>query len=204
MIETRTVEGRLVLYFFVWNAFLAFGLLLIILKYKLHVVNYFPEPISWLKVDNTIRFLSEQWKGILLGAVFIVIYFAVTLEQKIGFSIAKKLFVPPNVPTNWMKFRGRQPFVNILIANIILFLTLAWSIDNIVYFSATMFIFYAVSIVATSKSKSVALSYLSDPKYSVRADNIYRNFVERRRAAIRTFYSHPHVIKVSVRRHLES
>lgn len=200
----RSIESNFLFYHWLWNILLAFGLLTFILKYKLGIslddlLNLnFPSLGNLLDSHQIAGFFGEKWRALLLSGIFVFLYFAVTFEQKAAIEIARKLFVEPGIPTDWMQFRGRRYLFCIIGANIVQFLALAWSVDNILAFSAWLATFFSVSVISQKATRRVTFKYLSDPSYNPPRGYVYRKYVEERRDVVRAFFAHPHAQKDAV------
>jgi hypothetical protein len=193
MAKRRTITWWVDLFMFLWNTLVAVGFLIFVIKYKLNLTEYFPLPSDYLVFRNIFAFVADKWGVLVLSAIMMLLYLIISLEAKALRRIGEDLFSYQNKPTNWQHVKGRKLFTTMVVLMILVFLGLAWFIDNIAIFCC---VFACIPIMASFKIVKLrdgVNGYFS--RHQPLDSDRYEPFILERRAVMREYlFDRPQVL----------
>ncbi len=195
MASPSTVKRRLRRLLRIWRLLPAFGLFRIAFSEKIGFSHYFGNFNDLLYFSKLQTFASEKWSTLILAAIFMYLYQACSVEQEFSVDTANESFSPEKIPIDWQKFLGRNVLEFVIIANIVQFAALAFTLDDLFWFTSVLCTFYSISIVGNYTTTKTINAYFGDPVFEPDKSYPLTPFIERRRAVILQFTNRGHAQK---------
>jgi hypothetical protein len=187
MVATQTIERSYDRYIFIYNALLALGLLLFLVRYKLELGSYFGSAKDYFDLAKWAVLVRDKWQVLVLSSLLFLLFSAVILGIRLTREMVPKLFSRTRQPQSLRQLRYRSIIPIQVGLDILLFLALAWFTDNIVAFALTLTCFYANSIASNIfVTMANAKKFLSDPVYYP-AEDEHKDFILARRQCVQHY-----------------
>ena len=187
MTAKATVVGKARWFAVVWRSVLAFGFLLILVKYKLDVWHYFPtldevkNPAVWR------NFAFEKWDVLTLSSLCMLALVMLTRDSGNWQTIGEGCFSTAAMPIEWERVRGRHVFTWIILSNIIIFLTLPAVADWFPAFAALLMLQKFNAIAWIYYLRLNITHYFNNDRYRIPSTDVHKIFIARHREAVRKF-----------------
>jgi hypothetical protein len=191
MAKRLTILPEVDLLMRLWNTFVAFGTLVFLVKVKLNLKEYFPTWSDFFRVQNIIVFFENKWGVIILSTLLLSLYYIVFTEAKTLRRVGEKLFSRKNMPVDWRYVKNRKLFTMMVVLMIVIFLSLAWFVDNVSVFCG---VFAGIPLLAALKIIKLRESavYHFD-RYQPLDSDPYKPFILERRLVMNDYLNKPQV-----------
>ncbi|MGO9172439.1 MAG: hypothetical protein ACLP7P_10805 [Rhodomicrobium sp.] len=193
-----TIKRWLERLLFFWGAIPFLGVYRFLFGSSIDFKKYFSSYFDLIDLSKIERFLAEQWSILILSAIFVYLYLAVTSEQKNSVRYANEVFSPGRVPADWQTFLGKDALLFVVSANIFQFVLLAMTVDDMLLFTAVLFTFYIFGTIGNHETGKTIIAYFDNQDYSPDQNYKYTNYIQKRRDVIRAFIKHPHAAKDAI------
>jgi hypothetical protein len=192
MASPSTVKRRLRRLLRIWRLLPALGLFRVAFSEKIGFSDYFNNFRDLLDPGKVQIFASERWSTLILVAIFFYLYQACSAEQEFSVDTAHEVFSPDKVPTDWQKFLGGNVLEFVIVANIIQFSALAFTVDDLLRFTAVLLTFYSLSVIGNYTTGKTINTYFQNPVFEPSSNYPLTPFIKRRREVVLQFVNRWH------------
>lgn len=194
--QTTSIERRLRLYVRVADVLVTIGMFVFIIRYKLDVGSYFPSVWDVPTLKSWRSFLPDKGIAALFSLTTVYTFLTWRFHARKELDIGTQLFSRSRIPQEWTRIEGHRLVPPLIIAFYLLFLILAYSVDDMKIFAPTMAAIYMIALTSQWLRMRNLKRYFADPNFLPPATDDHREFIMRRREVAENYlFGGAHVIK---------